>query len=133
MACLNPNIHTHTEHRHAHVHAQSTHTDINSCQRTHRPAHRCVYSHKSGPQTENALSDNNYRLGQTVGGEDGRRRGRRAESCKVGRDEGGGQSMKLAVTRWMEALTENWRKLSLQGSRKQHCHVTDRYDWSAVT
>lgn len=53
--------HTHTERSH-------THTDINSCQHTHGPAHRCVYSHKSGPQTENALSDNNYRLGQTVGG-----------------------------------------------------------------
>lgn len=35
---------------------------------------------------------------------------------------------------WMEALTENnQKKTLLQGSRKQHCHVTDRCDWSAVT
>lgn len=42
--------------------------------------------------------------------------------------------MKLEVTSWMEAHTENNKKKAfLQGSRKQHCHETDRYDWSAVT
>lgn len=71
-----------------HTQSMLTHADINSCKRAHDRAHRYVYSHKSGAQTESALSDSDYRLGQREGG------GMGIEESRVERD----------MARWSRAV-----------------------------